>query len=367
MGRLPRKVLTSAAAAATAVAVAGGCSGPSTPPVRNAEEIVVPVGAVPAERASIRAVVYATGRVVPDEGGEFLAVAPEAARIVDVLKKAGDPVASGDLLVRFDLPSATQELARLNADLTAGQALLENARINQSRMRDFVARGLVPRRDAEVADRELADAEANVERLRRALDAAASAAERALVHAPFTGIVADRRHEPGDMVTSREDPVLRVIDPRRLQVVASVASADAARVVPGAPARIAPIGGRPPAVLRVAGRLHGSGSADEVQFRLLFESASELPVDTTVAVEIDAEERADVVLIPAEALIRTADDVAVMVAAGTRAERRVVQTGIEDGDRIEIISGVRAGELVVTRGQVGLEDGAAITAAIGSR
>ena len=46
------------------------------------------------------------------------------------------------------------------------------------------------------------------------------------------------------------------------------------------------------------------------------------------------------------------------------ARRRTVVIGVETDERIEITSGVSAGELVITRGQTGLEDGAAISAAI---
>jgi multidrug efflux pump subunit AcrA (membrane-fusion protein) len=52
-----------------------------------------------------------------------------------------------------------------------------------------------------------------------------------------------------------------------------------------------------------------------------------------------------------------------MVANGSKAERRVVTTGIQDEQRVEITSGVRAGELVIRRGHVGLADGAAISVA----
>jgi len=39
----------------------------------------------------------------------------------------------------------------------------------------------------------------------------------------------------------------------------------------------------------------------------------------------------------------------------------VVTTGLSDADSVEIVSGVEAGELVITRGQAGLADGAAIS------
>jgi len=51
----------------------------------------------------------------------------------------------------------------------------------------------------------------------------------------------------------------------------------------------------------------------------------------------------------------------VIVANGNRAERRVITTGLADTDSVEIISGVAAGELVITRGQAGLADGATIS------
>ena len=325
----------------------------------------MPVSAIPAATAGIRAVIHVSGVVVPAEGGEFLVVAPEPARIVEITRAEGDPVSSGDVLVRFDLPSATQELARLAAELAGAQAQLENARINQSKIRDFVERGFVPRRDLEVADRELADAQSAVDRLRTLQSAAQTAAGRAIVRAPFNGVVATRRHDPGDVVLSTSgDPVLRVVDPRRLDLLVSVPEADISRVVPGAPARLAAPAADPPAQLTVSGRVGERIGPDRtLAFRLLFKEPTQLPVDTRVEVDIDAEERTNTVLVPAEALIRDSGQTMVMIANGSKAERRVVTTGIEDEQRVEITSGVRAGELVITRGQIGLADGATISVA----
>jgi RND family efflux transporter MFP subunit len=324
----------------------------------------VPVGVVPAQTSGIRAVVHATGIVTPSEGGEFLVVAPEPARIAEIAKAQGDAVASGEIVARFELPSATQEVARLAAELAAAEAQLENARINQGRIRDFTERGLVPRRDLETADRELADAQAAVDRIRAQHAAASAGAARAIVRAPFNGVVANRYHQPGDVVLSSTDPVLRIVDPRRLEVVVSVPAADVARVVPGAPARIAAAAGVAPVELTVAARAGERVSPDgTMPFRLLFRESTMLPVDTRVEIDIDAEARANVVLVPAEALVRDGGQAAVLIANGSRAERRAVTTGLEDAQHVEITSGVRAGELVITRGHVGLGDGAAINVA----
>jgi RND family efflux transporter MFP subunit len=364
-----RRVTTATAPLAVAIlcilAASAGCRRNSPPPATAREETLVPVGAVPAQRAGIRAVVRASGIVTPAEGAEFLVVAPEPARIAEVARAEGDAVASGDMLVRFELPSATQEVSRLTADLAAAEAQLENARANQQRTADFAERGLIPRRDREVADRELADAQAALERVRSQHTRAVAAAGRAVVRAPFGGIVATRRHNPGDIVLSTStDPVLRIVDPRRLDLVASVAEADIARVVPGATARLAGPATEMPIRFTVVRRLAERIAADgTLPFLLRFDSPVELAVDARVDVEIDAEERTDAVLVPGEALVRTGSETAVMIAQGSRAERRVVTTGIETADRVEVTSGVKAGELVITRGHIGLADGAAISVA----
>jgi RND family efflux transporter MFP subunit len=354
-----------------AIAVAG-CRR-DTPRVVERQDTVVPVGAVAAQRAAIRAVLHVSGIVVPAQGGEFLVLAPEPTRLVDVMKTAGDMVKSGDVLARFDLPSATQNVSRLSAELAAAEAQLENTRANRERVRGFVERGLVARRDLDAAERDLVEAQDSVNRARAAMAAAQAGAGRAVVRAPFDGIVVTRTHNPGDMVVSTTDPIMRIVDPRRLEVVASIPRQDQSRVVTGATARVA-AAGTEQVRLTVAGRITDLSAeagaktappaeADAVAFRLIFAQPSKLAVDMPVQLDIDAEERTDTVLIPTEALIRDGNEAAVFVAAESRAERRRVKTGIEDAARTEITEGVRAGELVITRGHVGLSDGAAITVA----
>ena len=45
---------------------------------------------------------------------------------------------------------------------------------------------------------------------------------------------------------------------------------------------------------------------------------------------------------------------------GDKAQRRPVQVGLTDGTDLEIVSGVKAGEMVIVEGQNGLPDGAKI-------
>ncbi|MEQ1761309.1 MAG: efflux RND transporter periplasmic adaptor subunit, partial [Vicinamibacterales bacterium] len=315
---------------------------------------------------SMRAVIHVSGTVVPADGAEFLAVAPEPARVIDVTKNQGDAVAAGEVVVRFELPGATQEVARQQADLARAQAELENVRVTRDRVADFVTRGLVARNDLNQADRDLADAQAAVTGSAAALRRAQDALARASVRTPFAGIVANRLHNPGDIAQGVvTDPVLRVVDPARLEVLASVPGADASRVLPGAPARLAGTVDGQPVQLSVAGRATGQpDGAGNLRVRLTFVTPTQIMVDSVVELDIDAEERTNVVFVPASALVSTGKDAALFVVMGDQARRRAVVTGVTTDRGVEITAGLNAGELVITRGQDNVTDGARISAEV---
>src|SRR5688500_4650210 len=215
---------------------AGACRRDDPPAdVPSDAEIAVPVAAQPARRGSLRAMIRTTGVVTPASGAEFMVTAPEPARIVEIPPAEGDRVARGDVLVRFDVPSAAAEAARHAADIARAQALLESARVAQARARELVERGIISRREMENADRELADAQADLARAEAARRTSEAAAARATIRAPFAGVIAQRLHNPGDVVQGiATDPILRLIDPDRVEVMAPIPVVDAPRVLPGA-------------------------------------------------------------------------------------------------------------------------------------
>jgi RND family efflux transporter MFP subunit len=346
--------------------VAATVAGCGTSPVDEVEsETVVSVKTQTATTGTIRGVVHATGVVAPAPGADLVVVAPESARIAEVPKAAGETVRRGDLLVRFDIPTAAADVQRQQAEVVRASATLDNAKATRTRAGELFDRGIAARREVEDATRALADAEAALAQARAALAASRAVAERATVRATFDGIVATRQHNPGDLVEpSASDPVLRVVDPRRLEVVASVPLSDVLRVERGAQARMADTSNAGhDVVLKVVSlpAAVDNGTAT-VPVRLGFITATARPVGMPVQVVIDAERHDGVVLVPAVAVVREGDETAVFVVAGEKAERRPVILGLTDGTRVEIVEGVKAGEAVIVDGQAGLPDGAAITA-----
>lgn len=324
-------------------------------------EAVVPVETSPARVGDITAAVRVTGLVTPAPGAELIVVAPEAARIAELPRAEGDRVAAGDLLVRFDIPNAGADVARQRGEIARAQAQIANARAAQTRARDLFERGIAARKEMEDADRDLADADALLAEATGALTAAESVAARATVRAPFAGVIARRAHNVGDVVeASAADPVLRLIDPRRVEVVAQVSAGDAPRVNLGAHARLVGADG---ATLSVVSRpLAVDAATGAAPVRLAFTGPpAGLAFGTPVQVEIQTGTHSGVVLVPAAAVVYEGEEAAVFVADGDKAARRVVTLGATSGSDVEIVSGVAAGDAVIVRGQAGLPDGAAIS------
>lgn len=90
-----------------------------------------------------------------------------------------------------------------------------------------------------------------------------------------------------------------------------------------------------------------------LKVRFLFDNPEGLLKPNMYAsISLVAELKQDVLSIPLEALIRSSEGARVVVSLGKYGfQVRSVTTGIESGDRIEILSGLQVGENVITSGQ----------------
>ena len=313
-------------------------------PKESESESPIPVVVEPVQLGNIRGVVSATAVVEALPGADFVAIAPEPGRIVEISKKAGDEVKAGDVLVRFEFPSLRAEGAVRAASAKSADLRLQNAKVMQARVHKLLDLGAASQREVDEADAEANDAETEIAQARAAQNAADALGQRTTIRAPFSGVVAERLHNPGDLVgASTNDVILRVIDPRQVEVVASVPVAEATRFADGTSARGVSEGKSTPEVLRVVSRAQPNPGATAVAVRLAFVESTELAPGTQLGLEIDAEQHSNVPLVPAIAVVKDGNESAVFVAAGNQARRRPVVPGVVDAERVEIRSGVKAG------------------------
>ena len=321
---------------------------------------VVAVEVAAARRASITAHVRATGTVDPAPGADWTVTAPQEARIAAVPFSTGDAVRKGALLVRFDAPPLRADLATRTGELAQARARLENARQGHERLTRLFDKGIAAQREVEDARKELRDAEAAVVQAKGTHAAAADLAGQATALAPFDGLIAQRWHSPGDTVPAAEH-VVRLVDPRRLEVTTSVLLADVGRIKVGRPAQVNIAGGdgegQPARVVGAPGAADPATGTAIVRLRL----SAPLPVGAPVQADIEAETAPDALLVPAAAVVHDEDETAVyVVGADGHAHRRLVKVGLASEDDVQILSGLAESEKVVVKGHEDLPDGAAV-------
>jgi RND family efflux transporter MFP subunit len=272
-------------------------------------------------------------------------------------------VESGEVIVRFEFPSLHAETVANAAAMKAAEMQLQQTRLHQSRVKGLLSRGAASQSEMEEADRAAAAAEADLLVARSAQRITEAELLNTTVQSPFNGIISERLHNPGDLVRADDtDPILRVIDPKQVQVTATVSAEDVARFNVGTTARAVAADKTSAELLRVVTRPQPQAGAKTIAVTLVFDAPSELAPGTQVAVEIDGEQRSNVPLVPAIAVLKDDGGVPlVVVASGNVAQRRPVTTGLADAENIEIRSGLKAGELIVTQGHASLRDGAPIT------
>jgi multidrug efflux pump subunit AcrA (membrane-fusion protein) len=183
------------------------------------------------------------------------------------------------------------------------------------------------------------------------------------IRSPIAGVIADRSVYPGEMAAAGS-PLLTVMDNTRVVARANVPQDQAGYLKVGASATV-----------------KQSGSAEEVPGKVTIVSPAVDPNSTTVQVWVEtanpgerlkpgvsvhvtivADTVKNALVVPAAALLPAEEGgtQAIVVDAGAVAHIRKIQTGIRDADRVQILSGLKPGDQVVTVGGLGLEDGAKV-------
>ncbi|MFL5395795.1 MAG: efflux RND transporter periplasmic adaptor subunit [Myxococcales bacterium] len=315
--------------------------------------------------------------------------APVSGALSRIGLRPGDAVEGGQLVARIvpaeppllDARTRAEALSRLRAaEASRGRAAaqldrastqLAFARTEAERQRKLVAAGSVPERALDAAQAEerarggealaanfaVQAADAEVEAARATVAAVSGrgkAQAEAIVRAPARGVVL-RVLQQSEAPVAAGTPLLEIGEPDELEVVVDLLTQDAMRVLPGAPARIAGLGGEdlPAHVRRVEPsgftRLSALG-VEEQRVCVLLDASERVPRlgdGYRVEVAITVFSAADVLQVPASAVFRSGSSWSLFVAEGSRVRLRVVELGQRNEAAVQVLAGVRAGERVL--------------------
>ncbi len=342
--------------------------------------------------------------VTVDEDGEtrahdrFVVSAPVAGRVARIDLHEGDPVAADQEVARiWALPLSAREREEQLARIVAAEALAREAgervrraetdyaqaQRDRERMEQLERRGMVSHQEAEqaiVGERTRANAleEARFRERSAAADAeAARAARLALaehqdgpegairLRAPVAGRVL-RIPERSERVVQAGTPLLVLGDPTRLEIVIDVLSTEAVKVEPGMDVLLEGWGGEQTLRARVrvvepfAFTKISALGVEEQRVNVIADFVDP-PGRLADAYRVDARIVAwrsdDVLTVPTSAVFRRGEGTSVFVVERGRARRRDVTVGQRNPSTVEIVDGLRTGEIVIRHPPNALDHG----------
>ena len=247
-----------------------------------------------------------------------------------VLVDLGAQVAAGQPLARLE--STDQRIA-----LDQAQQKFDNTRQVVERQRALKTAGVVTTADSERVEFEHREAMLDLRKAQRDYDLTR-------IVAPFTGVVTGRTARIGRLVSSG-DSLFRLTALRPILAAVHVPEASGAGITVGTEAEVVGLGGATSRarVIR-ASPIVDAGSGTREMVLQLTAGGPRLTPGTSVTVRLGSQRR-QVVAIPRTAV---AQDGYALVWADDRTTLRPLTLGSElEGDRVEVLSGLAAGEKVV--------------------
>jgi RND family efflux transporter MFP subunit len=360
----------------------------ANPPSEKKGRDAVPVNTAPVQTGCVTNAIKLTGSL---EATRTVDVTPKiAGRLERLALDDGTPVLEGlavtnrQVIAVIDHRDIEAHLAQSKAAVATARAAIETARVvlkdrdrERKRMEKLFAEGSTTeqQRDLAVTAYEqavtgLAQSEAQFVQTQTAVDVIDVNLTEAFIHAPMDGVVSAKYVDPGAMVNATTR-IVQVIPMDELKFLVAI---------PG-----------PYLHLLTAGKTAVAIYSDAVPGRTFTGLIARIhpsvdPVTRTATVEVRIENERNAagewllrpglyaegriildvkrgaVTLPADVVLRRGARFLAFVVKDGKAETRELTVGARDGNTLEIMDGLRAGEQVVIMGQHRLTDGVAVRA-----
>jgi membrane fusion protein (multidrug efflux system) len=277
----------------------------------------------------------------------------------EIAFESGRRVAEGTVLARLD---SRQE----RAQLAAAQSQLELARLNLERARGLRESGVLAQADLDRAVADYTQGAARVGELKATID-------RKTIRAPFSGMLGIRRANLGQYLAAGDKIVsLESLDP--IFVNFSIPQQDVSRVRPGVVVRVKAQGASGPAAVLMGSVTALDSIVDEATRNVQVQATLPNP-DGTLRPGMFVEAEAilgssnSVIPLPASAISYAPFGDSVFVVTEMKdpkgapyrgVQQQFVKLGASRGDQVAVVSGIKAGQEVVTSGVFKLRAGAAV-------
>ena len=304
------------------------------------------------------------GKIAVDDDLTTNVYSPFTGRVTQLSAKVGDHVSAGQVLFAV----AANEAAQSNADIATTTAQVAVAKAAEARLKDLYNNQGAALKDYQQAQSDLAAAQANLSAAqgrRNALGGGVSNGQ-GLVRAPVSGIVTQRMIGQGQYVASATGgtatQAFTISSFDKVWLIGNLREEDAGRAHVGQFAQVHPLGSNEVLHARIN---YVGPSIDPGTHRLTVRAelpnpGGRLKPETLATFTLASGNDHQSVTVPESAVIFEANTARVWVAVGKDHTLRLRPiTAWQDANGIvEVTSGLRAGETVVTAGSLFIDRGA---------
>lgn len=376
--------------------------------VLGSKQTGVEVETAKVDAITIVETVSATGKIQPEV--EVKISSEVSGEIIDLPVKEGQTVKKGDLLVKINPDLYTSgynrtisNLSGTKAGLSQADAQFKEAKASYDRNKGLYEKGIISKSDwdkavsaFEVAKATKQSAYYNVQSAVATVNEAKDNLGRTTIYSPADGTISMLNVELGERVLGTQQmtgtEILRVANLNNMEVEVDVNENDIVKISVGDSAKVEVDAYLKKEFRGIVTSISNSASATltadqvtnfKVKIRILKESYQDLvegkPASyspfrpgMTATVDIITQRKVNVIGVPISAVVVKSDTTAtkkytvakkdddkvkaksdkkfecVFVKSGDKAKLRVIKTGIQDDTNIEVVSGLKKGDVVIT-------------------
>jgi membrane fusion protein (multidrug efflux system) len=333
-------------------ALSGCGTGEASAVALDTEQEITPVPvevSIPA-RADIYATYAATTTIGSEGDAAVLARVP--GEVVELLVEEGDWVEKGQVLARLDGE-------RLRLEMLSAKANLDKARGEYERYEDLSLRGLVSKSMFDGLRFELEGLESTYKLKKLNYN-------YSRIRATISGFVSTREIKLGQSIAVN-DTAFRITDTNQLVAYLQIPQTDLAKFAAGntATLEVDSMPGRKYAadIVRISPTIDTRNGTFRAT-AIIDNAADELAPGMFARFTIAYAKHTNALLIPTQAIVTEDQRSSVYVVSNGEVTLRQIETGIESGGRVEVLSGLAENEQIVVVGQSTLRDGSKVLAQV---
>lgn len=308
------------------------------------------VAVVKVTRSDLAHVIQLTAELVPYQ--DIDVYAKVAGYLESINVDIGDRVKTGQVIARLELPEQRADYEKTKVDF-------EIAKLDYDRLA-AVAR----KKPGLVAQQEIDNTYAALNVAKAKMDYAQTILGYAIIKAPFDGVITKRWANTGALIqtgtsSSTAVPIVKLVQITKLRLVFPVPESAITHIRVGVPVTIA-IGATGQTlhgnIARFAHKLDDATRTMNAEVDL-DNSSLRLTPGMYASVDLTLESKENALVLPPQAVSGEENPTVLLVNSNNKTEERPVKLGLQTKDKVEIISGLAEGDLVVFGSRSSLEPG----------